>query len=128
LADLFTIVRNSIISNLEGAPAWQQETEHSALVGKRRHERTHPATNITAKSVSTMGRVPSYKSFCFSAPVSFVVAYVFSRARTSVHIAMVGLTLFYHDNPALKQGTRYQALPERVMPYVKMFLQSADSI
>ena len=31
LADLSTIVRNSITPNLEGAPAWQQETEPSAL-------------------------------------------------------------------------------------------------
>jgi hypothetical protein len=31
LADLATIVRNSITPNLEGAPAWQQETEPSAL-------------------------------------------------------------------------------------------------
>jgi hypothetical protein len=31
LADLSTIVRNSITPNLEGAPDWQQETEPSAL-------------------------------------------------------------------------------------------------
>jgi len=31
LTDLSTIVRNSITPNLEGAPAWQQETEPSAL-------------------------------------------------------------------------------------------------
>ena len=31
LADLSTIVRNSITPNLEGAPAWQQQTEPSAL-------------------------------------------------------------------------------------------------
>src|ERR1700687_242932 len=31
LADLSTIVRNSITPNLEGGPAWQQETEPSAL-------------------------------------------------------------------------------------------------
>ena len=31
LADLSTIIRNSITPNLEGAPAWQQETEPSAL-------------------------------------------------------------------------------------------------
>jgi transposase len=34
LADLSTIVRNSITPNLEGAPAWQQETEPSALQQK----------------------------------------------------------------------------------------------
>jgi transposase len=31
LADLSTVVRNSITPNLEGAPAWQQQTEPSAL-------------------------------------------------------------------------------------------------
>jgi hypothetical protein len=31
LADLSTIVRNTITPNLEGAPGWQQETEPSAL-------------------------------------------------------------------------------------------------